>query len=233
VLTAFTPSGGLAAWACEETQEDIARSMNVSATLGPTGSTPEMWASTELVVDHATCTALLRSVGFGSSDDLGTWVLSSSKLYDRQMRENHLKNIICSAISMHYHADIKFNRMKPVADPKKFKKDLVEKVLALILKQLGKCYYSHIPLTIKNLYTRFSMERLDNNKPHFNADGTIPDTTVVVCRLFNVPAQMSRKKLLNYYLNQKLVAVPAEARKRATLELSCAIKIQDLDSSIL
>jgi IS5 family transposase len=88
------------------------------------------------------------------------------------------------------------------------------------LKQFGKCYYSHIPLTIKNLYTRFSLERLDNNKAHFNADGTIPDTTVVVCRLFNVAAQMSRKKLLNYYLNQKLVAVPAEARKRAALEFA-------------
>jgi hypothetical protein len=41
-----------------------------------------------------------------------------------------------------------------------------------------------------------------------------------VCRLFNVAAQMSRKKLLNYYLHQKLVAVPVEARKRATLELT-------------
>jgi hypothetical protein len=144
-----------------------------------------------------------------------------SKLYKRQMQEKHLRCIIAMAIARHYHTDVfRAKRMKPVADPKKFKKDLVEKVLALILKQLGKCYYSHIPLTIKNLYTRFSLERLDNNKPHFNADSTIPNTTVVVCRLFNVPAQMSRKKLLNYYLHQTLVAVPAEARKRGTLELS-------------
>ena len=144
----------------------------------------------------------------------------NSKLYDRQMREKHLRRIIGNTIVHNYAGDIKKNRMKPVADPKKFKKDLVEKVLALILKQLGKCHYSHIPLTIKNAYTRFSLERLDNSKAHFNADGTIPDTTVVVCRLFNVSAQMSRKKLLTYYLNQKLVAVPAEARKRAALELA-------------
>jgi hypothetical protein len=143
-----------------------------------------------------------------------------SKLYDRQLQEKHLKKIMAIAIANHYANDIKKNRIKPVADPKKFKKDLVEKVLALILKQLGKCHYNHIPLTIKNLYTRFSLERLDNNKAHFNADGTITDTTVIVCRLFNVSAQMSRKKLLTYYLNQKLVAVPAEARKRAALEFS-------------
>jgi hypothetical protein len=147
--------------------------------------------------------------------------MTDKKLYNHQMKKMHLRTIICRAITNHYHEDVFIaKRMKPVADPKKFKKDLVEKVLALILKQLGKCHYSHIPLTIENLYTRFSLERLDNNKAHFNADGTIPDTTVVVCRLFNVAAQMSRKKLLNYYLNQKLVAVPAEARKRAALEFS-------------
>jgi hypothetical protein len=128
--------------------------------------------------------------------------MTNCNLYQLQMREKHLRTIIGITIAYHYKDDIKFNRMKPVADPKKFKKDLVEKVLVLILKQLGKCHYSHIPLTIKNAYTRLSLERLNNNKAHFNADGTIMDTTVVVCRLFNVRAQMSRKKLLNYYLNQ-------------------------------
>ena len=86
------------------------------------------------------------------------------------------------------------------------------------MKQHGRCFYSGITMTIRNKWTRFSLERLDNTKAHFNEDGTIPDTTVLICRLFSGQAQMSRAKVLTYYLHQQLVTRTDAATARAEEE---------------
>jgi hypothetical protein len=109
--------------------------------------------------------------------------------------------------------------MDPAPDPTRFKRGLKRHILDRILAQEGRCFVSGIPLTIRNGWTRFSLERLDDTRAHFNPDGTLPATSVLVCRLFNVPGTLNRTKLLTYYLCQKLVPVPCVARARAQQEL--------------
>ena len=157
--------------------------------------------------------------GMGSPKQNGVTAESNTPKYKKELCKKHLPCIIGYAINCHYRNDIKKKRMLPVQDVKKFKKDMQQKVVDLFAAQNGLCHYSGIPMTIENLWSRFSLERLDNTKAHFNPDGTIPDTTVLVCRIFNGRSQMSRKKLLTYYLSQQLVEVPAEARLRVQHEL--------------
>jgi hypothetical protein len=109
--------------------------------------------------------------------------------------------------------------MDPAPDPKRFKHGLKRHILDRILAQEGRCFVSGIPLTIRNGWARFSLERLDNTRAHFNPDGTLPATSVLVCRLFNVSGTLNRTKLLTYYLHQELVPVPVIARARAQQEL--------------
>ena len=109
--------------------------------------------------------------------------------------------------------------MDPVPDPTRFKRGLQYHTLDRILAQRGRCFVSGIPLTIRNGWTRFSLERLDDTKAHFHPDGTLPATSVLVCRIFNVSATLDRTKLLTYYLRQTMVPVPGAARARAQQEL--------------
>jgi hypothetical protein len=132
----------------------------------------------------------------------------------------HLPQILCTAISRHYKADVEVTqRMDPVPDPKRFKRGLKQHILDRILAQEGRCCVSGIPLTIRNGWARFSLERPDDTRAHFNPDGTLPATSVLVCRLFNVRATLDRTKLLTYYLRQTMVPVPCAARARAQQEL--------------
>lgn len=86
-------------------------------------------------------------------------------------------------------------------------------------KQHGCCFYSQIGLTHIGSWSQLSLERLDNNLPHFTNDGQL-NNCVFICRLFNVPKQLSTTLLLQYFLEQKLVAVSAVVRERVESVLS-------------
>jgi hypothetical protein len=145
---------------------------------------------------------------------------SNTLEYYRQMRDKHLPYILGKALNDHYRKDVEVTpRMDPAPDPTQFKHDLKHHILDRILAQKGRCFVSGIPLTIHNGWTHFSLKRLDNTKARFNPDGTLPATSVLVCRLFNAPDTIDRTKLLTYYLRQKLVPVPCVARARAQQEL--------------
>jgi hypothetical protein len=154
-------------------------------------------------VDTAVDVAKFRANFNSTPTENGVTTGCGTPEYDRQLLKMHLPHIIGQVIAYHCQSDIKKERMERPPEFKKFKAKLKQKVVDLFTKQHGRCFYSGITMTIHNEWTRFSLERLDNTKAHFNEDGTIPDTTVLICRLFNVTAQMSRAKVLTYSLHER------------------------------
>jgi hypothetical protein len=140
---------------------------------------------------------------------------SNTPEYDRQKRE--MPTILCDAINSRYQTDVYVKqRMDPVPDPTRFKRGLKRRILDSILAQRGRCFVSGILLTIRNGWT---LERLDKTKVRFNPDGTLPATSVLVCRICNVSATVDRTALPTYYLRQTMVPLPGVARARAQQEL--------------
>ncbi len=81
-------------------------------------------------------------------------------------------------------------------------------------KQKAKCGLTEIGLTYKRQWNEFSFERINNLLPHFEQDGSMPNC-IFICRVLNVPRQLSKKMILEYFLQQILVEVPANVRLRA------------------
>jgi hypothetical protein len=105
-------------------------------------------------------------------------------------------------------------------------KTVIDNFFKKLQEQNYRCAYSLVPLTIVPSFARFSFERINNAMPHFTLEGELTNI-VLTCRLFNSRRQMSRAKLLAYYLTQELVYVPIEARKCAEDELAANTNLID------
>jgi hypothetical protein len=146
---------------------------------------------------------------------LGININPRTYAYNKELRNKYLKYILHCDIRSHILEDVKKQRFKlpPETTMNQFVKLVYPNAIAQLKKQEGRCAYSHIGLTIPNLWTRFSFERLDNNLPHFTNDGKLPNC-VFICRLFNGSRQLSRKMILEYFLMQNLVKVPDNIRTK-------------------
>ncbi len=85
-------------------------------------------------------------------------------------------------------------------------------------EQHGKCAVSGVPLSINNNHRRFSMDRVDNSKPHFGPQGEL-DNIRFICRIFNTSRGWTRALFLEALLVQIRVPLNAEVRAAAVLEL--------------
>jgi len=125
-----------------------------------------------------------------------------------------------NAIKRHIDHDLDANRIntEEASKLRGLKKLIRSNAIIKLKAQQYRCAYSFFPLSILPSFARFSFERIDNLLPHFTLTGELTNI-VFICRLFNGRRQMSRKKLLQYYMSQKLVEVPIEARQQAENEL--------------
>jgi hypothetical protein len=140
--------------------------------------------------------------------------------YLKQLRAAHLFSILNAAIVRHIRSDVKAHRIDQVEGDalNSLRKTIFTNAIRKLKEQQYRCHYSLFPLSILPSFARFSFERIDNSLTHFTPTGELTNIAFV-CRLFNGPKQMSRKKLLTYYLSQQSLYVPIEARKRAEDEL--------------
>lgn len=144
----------------------------------------------------------------------------STPKYKKQLRAFHLYYIISNAVFYHIKYDYKSfekNEQRKVYTDKYRSKIIDLSFKKLVYEQQFKCAYSHAPLSITNSAQRFSFERVDNNKPHFGPEGDI-DNIVFICRVFNSPVGMNRRKFLQCYLSQKHVPLTEDVRNNATEE---------------
>ncbi len=138
--------------------------------------------------------------------------------YAKQCRNLHFKTIILKKILVSIHGDYRHKRFELPKDISQ--KDFVHKVyknaLIQLEKQKGCCALTDINLTYIPKWNQFSFERINNNLPHFNQDGNLPNC-IFICRLFNVPHQLSRKMILEYFLTQILVPLSDKVRTNAQI----------------
>ncbi len=113
---------------------------------------------------------------------------------------------MCRKIQSNIFAD---TRSKRFAFPKDVtRKEFVNKVyknaLIQLEKQKGRCGLTDIGLTYLPKWNQISLERINNDLPHFAQDANLPNC-IFICRMFNVARQLSRKMILEYFLVQILV----------------------------
>lgn len=148
--------------------------------------------------------------------ELGLSYVDGSNSYNKACYEKHFPTILHHMIKRHINEDIKKNRFQlpPNVSRAQFIKMVYPNAIVQLEKQKAKCAYTNVGLTIKNLWTRFSFERINNDLPHFTADGKLANC-IFICRLFNVSRQLSTRKILDIFLHQILVDVPIDVRKKA------------------
>ena len=143
------------------------------------------------------------------------------QLYNAEMRDLHLPTIIRDQISQHTRNDIKLSRGDdyPTSEDARevFRKSLYDAYVAALRAQEFRCAVSGIPLSIKNTFARFSLDRTrgDSSQPHFTADGKLHPDTRFICRLFNSVRGVSRKQLVHFFLSQELVPITDAVRAMA------------------
>ncbi len=142
-------------------------------------------------------------------------------IYSRAKFQCHFKTILKHNIIHTLNHDLERSMFEIATDKKlEFIKIVYKNSLKKLKAQNYKCAYSGIDLDVENTYRRFSMERIIGKKrSHFGKDGNL-NNIVFVCRLLNGPKQMSREKVLTYFLSQIRIPVPPEARLKAELELN-------------
>ncbi len=79
--------------------------------------------------------------------------------------------------------------------------------------------FIQIGLTHLRAWNQLSFERVNNALPHFTEDGQLPNC-VFICTMFNTARQMTRRKLLQYLLEQKLVEMSATICARVQNDLA-------------
>jgi hypothetical protein len=129
--------------------------------------------------------------------------------YDQQRLERHFPSILRNAVQNHIKHDIRANRFQfPRNIPRKeFLQIVYDNSIKQLEKQLWKCGYTNIDLTILNTWTRFSFERIDDDLPHFTQTGELTNI-VFICRLLNTSKKLSQEKITNMFLHQNLIFVP-------------------------
>ncbi len=178
--------------------------------------------------DQIAHTAFMNEQLHMSGPDLGFSTTDlSSKEYSRKVRNYHLPTILRIAIRYHTKADIRDYSFQHIFENQT---QLYQMTYKYAVKQLQvqnwKCYYTGIPLTIDNLWTRISFERQHNSPWHFTPSGEL-GRTVFICRLFNSARQLSRLKILQYLLTQIMVEVPSDVRQMVTSEIIPLLQIPE------
>jgi hypothetical protein len=139
---------------------------------------------------------------------------NNEKNYNKAAYAQHLKTILCSKIRTHIQKDIKRGfKFPPNCSLSQFVQLVYPNVILQMEKQKARCGYTDIGLTIENVWTRFSLERINNDHFHFTETGKLPNC-IFICRMFNVAKQLSRTMILEYFLQQILVHVPDEIREK-------------------
>jgi hypothetical protein len=170
---------------------------------------------------------------------IATYSRTDHKLYDKQMRTYHLPSILSNSISHHVDGDKKEGRLTNVQvsafrlwlerNRKQFYNSIVSKMTH---EQQGKCAVSGVPLSIDNNHRRFSMDRVDNSKPHFGPEGEL-DNIRFICRIFNTTRGWTRALFLEALLTQIRVPLNAEVRAAAVLELAENKDVEEADKLAL
>jgi len=143
------------------------------------------------------------------------WVQNKSKispLYYKQREINHLIAILTIKRNTYRKHDKVSKR-----DPATAGSCLTgEQMFLKIIEQKCRCFYTGIPFSRdRDNWRHFSLERLDNSKNH-----TV-ENTVVVCRMFNTPGQLNRRKILTALLSQIHVPLTEEDRVMVAAQLLC------------
>lgn len=139
-------------------------------------------------------------------------VASRSINYEKYLSKYHLKYIlkIQTTRYIHYDKNTK-NKLRLGTEESKITKEIL---FDKLIKQKMKCFYTGIPFsTDKDTWNFWSLERLDNNKNHTNAN------TVFICRIFNSSGGLNRKKILYALLTQVHVPLPNDVKMKIEKEL--------------
>jgi hypothetical protein len=156
----------------------------------------------------------VRSQYFVKPKDIGIIQSNLGHIeYKQQKRNLHFTSILRTAIYGHIRRDIEAKRFEL---PKNITRlqfiDIVfDNSIKQLEKQLWKCGYTDVNLTIVNLWTRFSFERIDDDLPHFTQTGELTNI-VFICRLLNSAKKLSKEVIMDYLLHQNLIDVPDYVR---------------------
>lgn len=124
-------------------------------------------------------------------------------LYQKQLLECHLPQILIHMVNGHLIADRNSKRHNPHTKP-----ELKKIYFDLLIEQGFRCATSKMMMTIEKGPYRFSFDRIDNNFGHIS--GNIQ----VVCRILNPGhgGNMNLKRFLHIFLSQVVVDVPNDVR---------------------
>jgi hypothetical protein len=159
----------------------------------------------------------------------------------KTMDEDHLPTVLRHRIRKAYDADCAKKELGLTKLTGEARDQYLNKVFVSAWHKLEAqrfvCAYSGLPLSASLGFNQLSIENLDNDRPHFEADGTMSNS-VFICRLFNNRVQLSPQKLWYYFINQSLLPIPwvrltNEEREQAKVQLkrfedSCAKTIFDV-----
>jgi hypothetical protein len=134
---------------------------------------------------------------------------SNITLYNQECNYRLFPHILRKAIQYHIKDDIKVKRFKLPQDipRKEYLQMVFDNSIKQLEKQSWKCAYTKVNLTIANLWTRFSFERINDDESHFTQTGELTNI-VFICRLLNTPKKLSHEKIANMFLHQNLIPVP-------------------------
>jgi hypothetical protein len=161
----------------------------------------------------------VRSQYFATPKDIGI-IGSQAKtqfyrqqFYRQQLLRLHFPTILRNAIKRHIEQDIKKKRFQFPTNVTRseFLNMVFDNSIAQLEKQLWKCAYSNVNLTIVNLWTRFSFERINDDMSHFTQLGELTNI-VFICRLLNTRKKLSKEKIMNLFLHQNWIDVPDYVR---------------------
>ncbi|GMH46721.1 hypothetical protein TrRE_jg12911, partial [Triparma retinervis] len=90
--------------------------------------------------------------------------------YDKEKKEKDLTTVISQQVSKHIDTDAKINKWTAGQQKtfrKRYGKEIKKELAKKLLEQQLTCFYSKLPIGLRNNHSRLSMERLDNRRSHF------------------------------------------------------------------
>ncbi len=140
----------------------------------------------------------------------------NNERYAQECTDKILKTVLRRRIRHNIVSDMQVRKLQlPVGiSIKQFANMIYPHAIDQLHKQNGRCGLTEIGLTFELAWNQLSFERINNALPHFTLDGKLPNC-IFICRLFNVPRQLSSHMIMEYFLQQKLVKVPDDVRERA------------------
>ena len=149
-------------------------------------------------------------INYNNSPKKNVFLVENNKDYYSQLRKHNIKTILKDQAQSYKKQDKMSKRERIETDDILSGKQLFNK----LIKQKMKCFYTGIPFsTDKDTWNFWSLERLDNNKNHTNAN------TVFICRIFNSSGGLNRKKILYALLTQIHVPLSNDVKMKIEKEL--------------